>query len=196
MRAAVLGLACVDRPDELLGFAADVAQITHHDARSVAGGVVIAVAAQRLAAGSALEQALCQELAEVAGSHSEELARLIAELPEWLELPRAEAHSRIAWAGQREPELARPSVTPFVVPTVLASLYALLTCPDSWSGAVECVLRLGGDVDTTGSIVGALAGIAYGRGAIPLHLREGVVDAERIASLAIRLYGWTLEGAA
>jgi ADP-ribosylglycohydrolase len=54
----------------------------------------------------------------------------------------------------------------YVVHTLTASLWGLLTTTDYR----ECVLKavnLGGDTDTTGSVAGGLAGIAYGLSSIP-----------------------------
>ena len=45
MRTAVLGLFFLDDPEALPVLAADVSRITHHDPRSVAGGVAVAKAA-------------------------------------------------------------------------------------------------------------------------------------------------------
>jgi len=75
-----------------------------------------------------------------------------------------------------------------VVPTVLAALWAVLHHPSSWSGAVAEAIHLGGDVDTLGAIVGALAGVRLGASAIPAHLASGVLASEKIESLAMRSY--------
>src|SRR3984893_16809153 len=45
MRTAVVGLFFVNDPDRLPAVVADVSRITHHDPRSVAGGVAVAKAA-------------------------------------------------------------------------------------------------------------------------------------------------------
>jgi ADP-ribosyl-[dinitrogen reductase] hydrolase len=94
----------------------------------------------------------------------------------------------IAAAGQPQPEFEAPIITPFVIPTVLAALWCLLRFPDSWSIAVASAVRLGGDVDTLGAIVGALAGAKHGVTAIPRHLVDGVVDSEPVQGLVLRYY--------
>jgi ADP-ribosylglycohydrolase len=53
MRTAVVGLFFVNTPDALPAVVADVSRITHHDPRSVAGGVAVAKAAQLFLAGEA-----------------------------------------------------------------------------------------------------------------------------------------------
>ena len=96
------------------------------------------------------------------------------------------ALNTIAWSGQRKPELDEPIITPFVIPTVLASLWCVLRHGDSWSRAVASAIKLGGDVDTLGAIVGALMGAKLGLAAIPGHLVDNVLDSEKLRGIAVR----------
>lgn len=75
-----------------------------------------------------------------------------------------------------------------MIPTVLAALDCVLRYRDSWVDAVTAAVRLGGDVDTLGAIVGALAGAIHGDQAIPPNLRSGVQDSESIQALAVRYH--------
>lgn len=100
---------------------------------------------------------------------------------------REEALHAIAWAGMERPEFDRVIITPFVIPTVLASLWCLLR-HESWPKAVATAVRLGGDVDTLGSIVGALAGARHGLAGIPRHLIDGVLNSEKLQALAARYH--------
>jgi len=86
------------------------------------------------------------------------------------------------------PEFDSPIITPFVIPTVLAALWSLLRHGGSWPGSVACAIRLAGDVDTLGAIVGDLAGVALGVTAIPQHLRETVQESARLQTLAARYH--------
>jgi ADP-ribosylglycohydrolase len=47
---------------------------------------------------------------------------------------------------------------------------------------------LGGDVDTLGTIVGALAGIRLGISDIPRHLADNVLDSAKLQTLAVRYH--------
>jgi ADP-ribosylglycohydrolase len=87
-----------------------------------------------------------------------------------------------------QPEFAQPIITPFVVPTVLAAFWCLLRHPDSWRQAVGGAIRLGGDVDTLGAIVGALMGAKLGSAAIPPNFLETVLHAEQLQTLALRYH--------
>ena len=61
----------------------------------------------------------------------------------------------------------------------------------TFAGAVEAAVNMGGDSDTLGAVAGALAGAAYGAGAIPrdwlapLELRAHLVSlADALARIA------------
>ena len=185
MRTAVLGLFFLYDPDSLPESVADISRITHRDPRSVAGGVAIAKAAQLLASREPPEAAPfcecdCRRDATLRGDLREPGRGATARLSE----DRQTALHAIAWAGSPRPEFSRPVITPFVVPTVLAALWSLLKTPFSWEDAVAEAIGLGGDVDTLGAIVGALAGARLGVTAIPSHLATGVLGSERIKILA------------
>ena len=69
---------------------------------------------------------------------------------------------------------------------VLHSLEASLWCLLHTSGMKECLLKavnLGRDTDTTGAIVGGLAGIYYGRDAIPTDWRATIAKGDMIDAL-------------
>jgi ADP-ribosyl-[dinitrogen reductase] hydrolase len=195
MRTAVLGLCFSAQPHRVTEAAAAVSRITHQDPRSVAGGVAVARASQLLVAGKAVSaQAFCDTVADSMAPWESTFAGLVRTLPALLELEAAEAMPQIAWAGMHRPEFDVPIITPFVVPTVLASFWCLLRNLDSWPDAVASAVRLGGDVDTLGAIVGALAGARLGAAAIPIHLAESVVDSERLRELALRFYARVAAG--
>lgn len=188
MRAAVVGLAFIGRGDALPEAAADVARITHKDPRSIAGGVAIA-AARLLAEDLAVPEVLAA-LPALSAPYDRGLAEELERLPELLEREDACALDAIARAGQASYDFDRPIITPFVVPTVLAALWAVGRWPDSWPEATTGAIRLGGDVDTLGAITGALMGARLGLSAIPKALRATVINADAIAVLAARFAVW------
>lgn len=186
MRTAALGL-WFDSDESLISVVADVSRITHQDSRSVAGGVAIAMAAKQLSSASDINpQTFCRSLADACRDINSEMADLLQQLPKHLN--DEGVMDFIAHAGQRSPEFEKPIITPFVIPTVLASIYSILTCPDSWLGAVTFAVRLGGDVDTLGAIVGALAGARHGIDSIPQNLIDCLQDSRDIEVLAARYH--------
>lgn len=189
MRSAALGLAFLDRPEELPAAVADVSRITHRDPRSVAGGVAVAKAAQLLASDPGADPvSLCPAIARAAAEFDAGLADWLGRLPELVREPPESAAAAIAWAGMPAPEFDSPIITPFVVPTVLAALWCVFRHPDSWPRSVASAVRLGGDVDTLGAIVGSLSGVRLGADAIPAHLRRAVRQARKLEALALRYH--------
>jgi ADP-ribosyl-[dinitrogen reductase] hydrolase len=189
MRTAVVGLYFLRETERLPDVIADISRITHQDPRSVAGGVMIAKAAQLFTRDVRSSEAFCKEIAEAAETYEPHFAGLVRELPSLMVESPETARQRIAWSGMAKPEFDKPIITPFVIPTVLAALWSILQNLDSWSKAVAMAIRFGGDVDTLGAIVGALMGTKLGVAGIPGHLVETVLNAEKIRSLAVRYHG-------
>jgi ADP-ribosylglycohydrolase len=187
MRTAVLGLQYGGSPEQLRNDVASISRLTHTDSRSVAGGVAIAEAARQLAVNPlATPDVLCDAAADAAEAFSPELAGYVRGLPTIS--GDESAMASIAWAGQPSPEFEKPIITPFVIPTVLAALYCIINYSDSWSDSVTHAIRLGGDVDTLGAIVGSLAGIRHGSRGIPGHLVVDVQNARYLQDLAARYH--------
>ncbi|MEL6108084.1 MAG: ADP-ribosylglycohydrolase family protein, partial [Planctomycetota bacterium] len=187
MRTAALGLWFGKDHPALISTVADISRLTHQDPRSVAGGVAIACAANLLALDHSIDESdLCKRLADAIDGISHEFSELIRLLPNKLNDPERERF--IASAGQASPEFSKPIISPFVIPTVLASIACVLDHRDSWVDAVTSAVRLGGDVDTLGAIVGTLSGAIHGIEGIPDHLVRSVQDSETIASLAAQYH--------
>jgi ADP-ribosyl-[dinitrogen reductase] hydrolase len=187
MRTAALGLYFLSRPEDLPGAVAQVSRITHQDPRSVAGGVAVASAARLMASCSDIEPSdLCRFVAEDVRPYHASLADLIVGLPPHLSGNLQEALEYVAWSGGQCREFETVIITPYVIPTVLAALWAVTSFPNSWPDAVAAVIRLGGDVDTLGAIVGGLMGAKLGLSAIPDHLATSVLDSSKLRVLAER----------
>lgn len=187
MRTAALGLFFLPSPADLAANAAVVSRITHQDPRSVAGGVAVASAARLLAAQPDVPaESLCRAVAEDMRAFHAEFADLVAGLPAQFGKGKTATLEYAAWSGGKEREFDEVIITPYVVPTVLAALWAVTTFPASWSDAVAAVIGLGGDVDTLGAIVGGLMGARLGLRAIPEHLVGSVLDSRRLRDLAVR----------
>lgn len=190
MRTAAVGLYFLHRPADLPAAVADISRITHRDPRSIAGGVAVAEAARLLAVQPDVCPAdLAAAVAAVVRDFDAGFAAAISELPARLADEPAAVRHFLAWSGGRCPEFAEPIVTPFVVPTVLASLWAVMAHPADWSAAVAAVIGLGGDVDTLGAIVGGLMGARCGLAAVPADLRARVLHARGLRVLALRYAG-------
>ncbi|RIV19781.1 ADP-ribosylglycohydrolase family protein [Fibrisoma montanum] len=76
----------------------------------------------------------------------------------------------------------------YVMDTLESSLWCLLTTR-SFEEAVLKAVNLGDDTDTTGTVTGGLAGLAYGYEAIPTHWVYSLAKQEAIEKLAERFAG-------
>jgi ADP-ribosylglycohydrolase len=158
MRAPVIG-AWLDDPDRIAPFIAASTAITHRDPRAFAGALAVAIAAHHAVRDREL----------VAAAVLDDIRRRVADH----ELLQMLDRVGDAVVCRREPAsladelgLAR-GVTGYVHHTVPMCLHAWLRSPRDFRGAVERIVMLGGDSDTTGAIVGALAGAAVGEAGIP-----------------------------
>ncbi|MGQ9584273.1 MAG: ADP-ribosylglycohydrolase family protein [Anaerolineae bacterium] len=180
MRAAPVGLFYFDDPQEMLRVAHEQGYITHHDRRCSAGSIAIAGAvALALQEGRLDVGPFVGQLAEWARPWDEALADGIEGLPGWVALPPDQAAASIGRVGLPADfrDGGWQGISPFVTTSVLWSLYAFLRTPDDYWETVCTAIAVGGDVDTTAAMAGAISGAYLGLGAIPKSLARGLTDA-------------------
>lgn len=178
MRAPPIGMAFRDDPDRMLSAAHDQGRITHADPRCSAGAVAIAGAVSIAASGIVPEARYCAPLlAEWVSPHSPDFAAAILLLADYAELPPEDAFPLISHVGW-EPEtlIAFEGISPFVVPSVLWSLYSVFRTPDDYWSTVCTAIAAGGDVDTTAAMAGAISGAYLGIDAVPADLAAKLND--------------------
>jgi len=134
-------------------------------------------------------QAFCQALAYTAAACSGQLA------DELCFLPRA-----LAWESERALSLLRtvlvpskqcqeePGIPEHVAPVLLIALFAIMRSPGDLRKAFNMVLRLGGAVDVSAGMVGALFGARLGVGGFSPRLRKNICYGEHILCAADRLF--------
>lgn len=178
MRAPLLGAALAHRPALLGPMVRASSRLTHRDLRAEEGALLIALAAAHAARGPVDPPALLAELGAAVTEPS--LRAALADV--------AGALSRGEPPASRIPP---EGVSGFVLHTVPAVLHVWLRSPTDFRRCVEETILLGGDADTTGAIVGGLAGAAAGAGAIPAEWLAGLTDWPRsrgwLSSLGGRL---------
>ena len=213
MRIAPLGIAFAGRPDGLFEAVLDASLITHRDCRSLAGALAVAHAVRRLVEG---EDRTAGFLLRLAGDVARDERRLALDYGQRVTSLRDHYHSLSAALAHAETILDRPreqalaalvdeanrhgadpvcrkatmGFPPACIPTCL---YLFLTT-ESFEEAVVEVVNLGGDADTTGAILGALAGAFYGVESIPDRLRDGLQNREGVELRASALAAGTAEG--
>lgn len=158
MRAPIIG-AWFDDLDQMAGFVDASTRITHRDPRARAGSLAVAIATHHAARSRTIAAATV--LRDIR-------ARVVD--PELLaSLDRVDdALARELTPAQLAAELGLSrGVTGYIHHTVPMCLFAWLRSPHDFRSAVSEVVALGGDADTTGAIVGALAGATVGASRLP-----------------------------
>jgi len=129
------------------------------------------------ARGAAEPDKWLDQLAEWVGVIDAEFARYILALREWIGLCPEDAFPPISRCGL-EPDYQdhRAGISPFVVGSVLWSLYSFFRSPDDYLETVQTAIAVGGDVDTTAAMAGAISGAYLGIRAVPTELASRVTD--------------------
>ncbi len=181
MRAAVLGL-CARDDLHLAELVRASTRLTHTDPRAEAGARVVAVAARHGAA-------VGPGGVSVAGVR----AVLEPHLPDGeLRTVLARAFDALNGGGSVAAAAAAAGVGPggvsgYVNRTVPVAVAAWVAHPGDVRAAVESVVALGGDADTTGAIVGGLVGATAGAAAVPAEWLDAIVEWPRSVTWVRRL---------
>jgi ADP-ribosylglycohydrolase len=206
MRIAPIPLYFGDDVGPMFESAMAASLMTHRDIRSLSGALGVAHTIRRMVAGGLrepsllfwiaadvanAEQAIAAEYGDMVlkiDEHGRSLSNAIARVEKLLDLPRDRALAGLVDEANRhgaEPTCKRPTqgFPPACIPTCL---YLLLTT-ESFEEAITEVVNLGGDTDTAGAILGAMAGAYYGVDAIPQRWLDGLQNREGIDARALAL---------
>lgn len=157
MRILPVALATLGQPEAAVRAACRAqAHVTHHNAMSDAACEFLALTVQDFLRGDSLRQVFRQRIAP-----------LVLEQP--------------AFAFRQRPRRENPSG--WIVETLQAVLQALVDA-DGFENCLVDVVNRGGDADTTGAIAGMLAGVLYGREALPARWLKVLDPAIREACAA------------
>jgi len=180
MRAGIIGGYFYDDPARRKAFVTASTLVTHTDPKALIGSLAVAtVVALEVGQGNA------------EGLHTADLLSQLAVLGgeddgQWQDLVR---HMRTAL--QRGDDVARfaavlgleKAVSGYVYHTVPVAIYACLRHRGAFERALSAALDLGGDTDTVGAIVGAMAAASVGRRGIPRGWVSGILDWPRTPAL-------------
>ena len=178
MRAGPIGLLFSDAPEEMVRAAHNQGRITHRDPRCSAGAVAIAGSVALAVRGGDIEVGrFLFQLAEWAAPFEGSVADALRRLAEWVPLPPEEAATLVSEIGHNPdyPDEVR-GISPFVTTSVLWSLYSFLRSPNDYWETVCTAIAVGGDVDTTAAMAGAISGAYLGVDAIPERWARRVTD--------------------
>ncbi|MCE5279457.1 MAG: ADP-ribosylglycohydrolase family protein [Planctomycetaceae bacterium] len=187
MRAPIIGAVLADRPDLMREMARASTRLTHTDSRAEEGAYVIAAAAAHAAAGEIdAENFFEQVLPQIQGQ----------QLKQYL----AAARQQLA-AGASPAEFATEmgmgiGISGYINHTVPAAIFCWLRYRGDFRRSVEEAVLLGGDSDTVGAIVGALAGASAGLEGIPAQWIKGLFEWPRTVDWIKNLARQLAEGKA
>ena len=177
MRAAPVGMCYFDRPEEIVRIARLQGWITHRDPCCDAGSIAIAGAVALAFQGIIEPMVVCDKLAEWMSVADAGFAELVRQLPEFVNQSPDNAVGWMRTAGMTPGTTVHwPGISPFVIGTVLWSLYCFLHSPTDYYASVWTAIAVGGDVDTTAAITGAISGAYNGASVLPMHLMELLHD--------------------
>jgi ADP-ribosylglycohydrolase len=212
MRIAPVALYFGDDPERMFDAVMTASLMTHRDVRSLAGASAVANGVRRLmdearkepsmllwlaADVSRAEDQIASKYAGVAsiGPFRRSLSRAIANVEAVLDMPRERAFQALVEEANRhgaEPPCKRPTMG-FPPACIATCLYILMTT-DGFEEALIEVVNMGGDADSAGAILGALAGAYYGVDAIPARWLARLQNREAIDLRAIALARRSHEG--
>lgn len=206
MRIAPVALYFGDDTGAMFDSVMAASLMTHRDIRSLSGALAVSHAVRRLVAGDSKDPSLLFRIASDVSKDEKRISSEHGEIVIKIEqhggsLSRSIAHAESILDGSRERALAaivdeanqhgaepvckRPTMG-FPPACIPACLYLLLTT-DSFEDAVSEVVNLGGDTDTAGAILGAMAGAYYGADAIPQRWLDGLQNRAGIDVRALAL---------
>ncbi|QVL34801.1 ADP-ribosylglycohydrolase family protein [Telmatocola sphagniphila] len=160
MRSAILGVLLSDK-QQLAEFVRLSTRITHTDPKAEWGALAIALAARQSADLQCDGRLLLNDLkALTGGSEAEELLTSLQQVIDSVGLGEKTerfAHSENLSAG----------ITGYMYHTVPMVLHVWLSHPTDYRRAIQEIILLGGDADSTAAILGGIIGARVGKDGIP-----------------------------
>lgn len=170
MRAPVIGACLANDSEKLMHYVRVSTRMTHTDPKAEEGALAIALAAAhglRKGPNGVSYKELLDEIASKI--HQDELKEALSKIRFHLDRQssRSEFVQDMGYAN---------GVSGYMLHSVPAALYCWLAHPNDVEKAIEEIILLGGDADSTGAIVGALVGATAGASAIPASWLNGIKD--------------------
>ena len=184
MRSAIIGAYFYDNLRRRKEFVSASCRLTHTDPKAETAAHAVAEAAACAVHQKEMPTQWSCRLSELA--KGEEWNRVCRNLQDALA-------KRMSVAGFAEMLGLHDGVSGYAYHSVPVALYAWLKSPNNFREALASALDCGGDTDTVGAIVGALAGVSAGIGSIPTEWLDRICEwprstkvlneiAERLAS--------------
>jgi ADP-ribosylglycohydrolase len=173
MRSAPIGLLFASRSvNELRTIVYQLSSITHASIRSMAAATAVAFAAKFMHCCRLLRFDMYAFVDFVSQTGDEQMDLHLRYIPELLKLSTSEARQKCLHIGMQDGESLLDGVTQ----TVLWSLHCVCKHPNDFTQCIGETIGVGGDVNTTAAIAGALVGARLGISAIPMIWRTKLND--------------------
>jgi len=167
MRSAIIGAYFFDEPESRREFVAAATSLTHTDPRALTAASAVAEAA-----------AFAIRMDEPIDDWLTALPRFSRD-DEWRALCRKLSDAFAAGISVQafaESLGLRNAVTGYAYHSVPVALYAWVRHRGDFRAAMESALNCGGDTDSVGAIVGAIAGTDVGKESIPFEWLSGICE--------------------
>jgi ADP-ribosylglycohydrolase len=179
MRAGIIGAYFHDDAIKREEFVAASTLLTHTDPKALVGSLAVATIVAWDVCRSHVNEGSIDELLS-------ELMALSSDDRQWQDLV-----DRIRTSLRRDDDIDKfaaelgleKGVSGYVYHTVPVAIYACLKHRGAFADALRAALNLGGDTDTVGAIVGAMAGASVGCSGIPQSWVRGIMDWPRTPAL-------------
>lgn len=181
MRSALLGMYAGNDIDYLKILVRASTRLTHVDERAEQGALAVALAAQYVSSRSP-EEVDIAKLFKILDDHitNSELCNAFNQIHSAL-------NENMSSESAAEIMGLHKGISGYIVYTVPMAMFCWLRNINDFQAAVEDVVLLGGDTDTTGAITGALAGAAVGGSGIPQEWLENICEWPRSITWMRRL---------
>ena len=168
MRASLLGIYCSRQPENIIKLIEISTRITHRNELAEQGALVVALGCA-YASDKTPDQINLNEFFTLTNKYISN-----TEMKKSLSIVQTELSH-----GGNADELAKKlgfskGVSGYILNTIPAAIFCWLKHKENFRHAVEEVILLGGDTDTTGAITGALAGATLGANGIPNEWISGI----------------------
>lgn len=183
MRAAPIGAMFAGDAAKRQAWVDASTRVTHADPRALVGARVVAELCAWSVRTAAAERPAAEAFLELLRAAGEQE-------PQWLAIVD-EMRSAVAQDGSVQAYAdslgLQKGVSGFIYHTVPVVCYAWYRHFGDFEATLTAVLDCGGDTDTTGAIVGALAGAVTGEPGIPRAWIDGIIDWPRGVRLCYRV---------
>jgi ADP-ribosyl-[dinitrogen reductase] hydrolase len=185
MRSSILGVCYGDQPTKLKTLVHLSSKITHSDPKAEYGALAVAVAAHLSAQNQEIfPQDYAQNLKKILPNEAEELVTLINQASVSAE------HQETSEEFAQKLGLNQ-GITGYIYHTVPVVIQVWLRHQNNYQTAIQEIIKLGGDTDTTAAILGGIIGARVGKKGIPQTWLNNLWDYPRhlqwIEKVGIRL---------